>query len=124
MEVEGIGPERAEAIVEWFSDEANRRARRRAAPARPPPRVRRGGPAARGAADRPDLRDHRHARALVARAGAGGARGARRQGHELRLEEDDGLIVGEEPGASKLTKAQQAGVPLLTEEELAKLLTG
>ena len=24
LEVEGIGPERAEAIAEWFSDEANR----------------------------------------------------------------------------------------------------
>ena len=28
---EGIGPERAEAIVEWFADEDNQRARRRAA---------------------------------------------------------------------------------------------
>ena len=25
-----------------------------------------------------------------------------------------GLVVGEEPGASKLTKAQREGVPLLT----------
>jgi DNA ligase (NAD+) len=33
-----------------------------------------------------------------------------------------GVIVGEEPGSSKLTKAQKAGVPLLTEQELATLL--
>ena len=33
-----------------------------------------------------------------------------------------GLVVGEEPGASKLTKAQRSGVPLLTEAELAELL--
>jgi DNA ligase (NAD+) len=34
-----------------------------------------------------------------------------------------GLVVGEEPGASKLTKAQRSGVPLLTEADLAKLLS-
>jgi NAD-dependent DNA ligase len=33
-----------------------------------------------------------------------------------------GLIVGEEPGNSKLTKAQKAGVPLLTEADLVDLL--
>ena len=27
------------------------------------------------------------------------------------LDEDDGLIVGEDPGKSKLTKAEKAGVP-------------
>jgi DNA ligase (NAD+) len=34
------------------------------------------------------------------------------------------LVVGEEPGASKLTNAQQAGVPLLSEDELSELLRG
>jgi DNA ligase (NAD+) len=33
-----------------------------------------------------------------------------------------GLIVGEEPGASKLTKAQREGVTLLTEADLLALL--
>jgi DNA ligase (NAD+) len=33
-----------------------------------------------------------------------------------------GLIVGEEPGASKLAKAQKVGVPLLTEADLVELL--
>jgi DNA ligase (NAD+) len=33
-----------------------------------------------------------------------------------------GLVVGEEPGASKLQKAQRAGVELLTEADLARLL--
>ncbi len=32
------------------------------------------------------------------------------------------LVVGEEPGASKLRKAQAAGVPQLTEAELVELL--
>jgi NAD-dependent DNA ligase len=33
-----------------------------------------------------------------------------------------GLVVGEEPGASKLTKAQKAEVPILSEAELLELL--
>jgi DNA ligase (NAD+) len=33
-----------------------------------------------------------------------------------------GLVVGEEPGASKLTKAQKEGVALLDEAALLKLL--
>src|SRR5439155_18206564 len=35
-----------------------------------------------------------------------------------------GLVVGEEPGASKLTKAQKAGTPILSEADLLKLLRG
>jgi DNA ligase (NAD+) len=35
-----------------------------------------------------------------------------------------GLVVGEEPGNSKLTKAQREGVPLLDEAALLKLLAG
>ena len=34
-----------------------------------------------------------------------------------------GLVVGEEPGASKLTKAQRSGVPLLSEQDLLELLS-
>ena len=33
-----------------------------------------------------------------------------------------GLVVGEEPGASKLTKAQKEGVPQLSEADLVELL--
>ena len=34
-----------------------------------------------------------------------------------------GVIVGEEPGSSKLTKAQRSGVPLLSEQDLLELLS-
>jgi DNA ligase (NAD+) len=34
-----------------------------------------------------------------------------------------GLVVGEEPGGSKLTKAQREGVPLLSEADLLRLLS-
>jgi DNA ligase (NAD+) len=50
------------------------------------------------------------------------ARGAKVTGSVSK--KTTGLIVGEEPGASKLTKAQQVGVALLGEEELAELLSG
>jgi DNA ligase (NAD+) len=35
-----------------------------------------------------------------------------------------GLVVGEGPGASKLSKAQRVGVQLLTEQDLLALLRG
>ena len=46
-------------------------------------------PPGRGAADRQHVRDHRHARALHARAGRRGAGGAGREGRRLGLEEDE-----------------------------------
>ena len=34
----------------------------------------------------------------------------------------DALVVGAEPGASKLTKAQELGVPILDEAQFVRLL--
>ena len=95
MACEGIGPERAEAIVEWFADEANQRARRRALAAA---RGARGGAADGRPADRQAVRDHRNARGIQPRGGQGRARGAWRQGLGLRLEEDDRRDRRREPG--------------------------
>ena len=123
MEVEGIGPERAEAIAEWFRDDDNRAPRRRAARARPPLRDRRGGPAAGGAAHRAAATCHGHARVAHARGGRGRARGAAARRSPTRVSsKTTGVIVGEEPGRSKLTKAEKAGVPLLTEADLLDVL--
>jgi DNA ligase (NAD+) len=121
QEVEGIGPDRAEAIAEWFSDEENRRlvAELRELGLR----------FEAGAEERPvegpltgktyvitgtlERRSREEATAELE------ARGAK-VGSSVS-KKTTGLIVGEEPG-SKLQKAQRAGVPLLTEDELEALL--
>ena len=88
-EAEGIGPERAELIAEWFSDDENRALVEDLSD--PRFAVRGGGvrQARRGPVDRTSVRDHRHPRGVQPRPGEGGPRGARRQGLGLGLQEDD-----------------------------------
>ncbi len=123
-EVEGLGPERAEKIVEWFAEEDNRRL---------VDELRELGLRFEsGEEDRPPegpltgqtyvitgtlegwSRDEAQAELE--------ARGAKVTGSVSK--KTTGLVVGEEPGASKLTKAQSSGVPLLDEAALARLLRG
>ncbi|MBA3736060.1 MAG: NAD-dependent DNA ligase LigA [Actinobacteria bacterium] len=124
LEVEGIGPERAEAIAEWFSDDANR-----------------------GLVDelrelglRFEIGDELkpvegpltgntyvitgtlEAFTRDEAAAALEAKGAK-VGNSVSGK-TTGVIVGEEPGNSKLTKARKVEVPLLTEAELVELLRG
>jgi DNA ligase (NAD+) len=123
-EVEGIGPERAEAIAEWFSDKANR-----------------------------DLVADLRSLGLRFEIGdelkpvegpltgktyviTGTLEGFTRDDAAAALEakgakvlnsvsgKTTGLIVGEEPGNSKLTKARKLEVPLLDEQALLELLGG
>jgi DNA ligase (NAD+) len=123
-QVDGIGPERAEAIVEWFSDEDNRGLVEELRQLglsfesdeedRPPE-----GPLTgqtfviTGTLER---RTREQAQAELE------ARGAKVTSSVSK--KTTGLVVGEEPGASKLTKAQREGVQLLTEAELESLLSG
>ena len=93
-EVEGIGPDRAESIAEWFEDPDNRALVRGAARAGSPLRDGGGGEAGRGPADGQAVRRHRHAREVHARGGEGRAGGARRKGLRLRLGQDDRAVVG------------------------------
>jgi DNA ligase (NAD+) len=124
LEVDGIGPERAEAIAEWFSDDANR-----------------------GLVDelrnlglRFEIGDELkpvdgpltgntyvitgtlEAFTRDEAAAALEAKGAK-VGNAVSGK-TTGLIVGEEPGNSKLTKARKVEVPLLSEADLVELLRG
>ncbi|HEU6444526.1 MAG TPA: NAD-dependent DNA ligase LigA [Gaiellaceae bacterium] len=124
MEVEGLGPERAEKIVEWFSEEDNRAliAELREL----------------GLRFESDEEDRPPEGPLTGRTYVitGTLENWSREQAQAELEalgakvtnsvskKTTGVIVGEEPGASKLTKAQSSGVPLLDEAELARLLRG
>jgi DNA ligase (NAD+) len=124
VEVEGIGPERAEAIVEWFSDEENRQLVQELRDL--------GLRFESGEEDRPIEGPLTGSTYVI----TGTLENLTREQAQAELEalgakvtnsvskKTTGLIVGEEPGASKLTKAQSSGVPLLDEAELSKLLAG
>ena len=123
-EVEGFGPDRAEIVVEWFADEQNRAlvAELRELDLRfeigEDERPREGpltgstyvitGTLERFSRD--------EAKAALEALGA--------KVTDSVSKKTAGLVVGEEPGASKLTKARREGVPLLTEDELQALLGG
>jgi DNA ligase (NAD+) len=121
-QVEGIGPDRAEAIVEWFQDDQNRAlvAELRElginfelADAERP----KEGPLTgntyviTGTLERWSREE---AAAALEELGAKVTNSV--------SSKTTGLVVGEEPGSSKLTKAQKVGTPLLSEADLAKLL--
>ncbi len=124
VEVEGIGPERAEAIAEWFADDANRQLvdelrslglRFEIGDELKPVE----GPLTgktyviTGTLERLTRDDA--AAALEAR----GAKVVNSVSGKTT-----GLVVGEEPGNSKLSKARKLEVPLLTEQDLEQLLAG
>jgi DNA ligase (NAD+) len=122
QEVEGIGPDRAEAIAEWFADDENRALVEELRSL--------GLVFEAGEAERP-VEGPLTGRTYVI---TGTLEGSSREEAAAALEalgakvagsvsgKTTGLIVGEEPGASKLTKAQRAGVPLLDEAALRELL--
>jgi DNA ligase (NAD+) len=123
-DVEGIGPDRAESIAEWFSDDANRALVEEL----------------RGLGLRFEIGDElkpvegpltgktyvitgtleRFTRdEAAAELEAKGAKVSNSVSGKTT-----GLVVGEEPGNSKLTKARKLEVPLLSEEDLLRLLSG
>ena len=121
MAVEGIGPERAEAIAEWFSDEENRRLVQE---------LRELGLTFEvGEAERPVEGRLTGSTYVI----TGTLSGWTREEATAALEElgarvlnsvsgkTTGLVVGEEPG-SKLAKAEKVGVPVLDEAAFQKLL--
>jgi DNA ligase (NAD+) len=121
-EVDGIGPERAEAIAEWFADEENTALIGELRDL--------GLQLESGDEDRP-VEGPLTGNTYVI---TGTLERWSRDQAQTELEalgakvtnsvskKTTGLVVGEEPGASKLTKAQREGVPLLDEAALTKLL--
>jgi DNA ligase (NAD+) len=121
QEVEGIGPDRAESIAQWFADEQNRALvgelrelglRFEVAEAERPVE----GPLTGSQyVITGSLADFSRDEA----AGALQALGAKVSDNVSK--KTTGVIVGENPG-TKVAKAQKAGVPLLTEADLKALL--
>jgi DNA ligase (NAD+) len=123
-EVEGIGPERAEAIAEWFSDQANREL---------VADLRSLGLRFEIGDELKPVEGPLSGNTYVI---TGTLEGFTRDDAAAALEakgakvlnsvsgKTTGLIVGEEPGNSKLTKARKLEVPLLGEQELLELLGG
>jgi DNA ligase (NAD+) len=123
-EVDGIGPDRAESIATWFADEKNR--------ALVVDLRELGLRFEIGEEDRPKegpltgktyvvtgtLEGWSREQATAA-LGAAGAKVTNSVSAKTTA-----LIVGEEPGASKLTKAQRLGIELLDEAALDRLLRG
>jgi DNA ligase (NAD+) len=122
QEVDGIGPDRAESIAEWFEDEQNRALIQE---------LRDLGLRFELAEEERPKEGPLTGRTYVI---TGTLERYTREDAAARLQDlgakvtdsvsskTTGLVVGEEPGQSKLTKAQKAGVPLLTEAELDELL--
>jgi len=122
VEAEGIGPERAEAIAEWFRDEDNRRLvgelrelglRFEAGEEERPVE---GPLTGRSYVITGTLESMTREEATAALEALGAKVGAAPSSRTT------GLVVGEEPGKSKLTKAEKAGVPILSEADLVELL--
>jgi DNA ligase (NAD+) len=121
MECEGIGPDRAESIAEWFADEDNRRLVEELRAL--------GLQFESGDEDRPVEGPLTGKQYVVTGTLESFSRDeARAALEELGAKVSDnvskkttGVFVGENPG-SKVAKAQKAGVPLLTEDDLKALL--
>jgi DNA ligase (NAD+) len=121
-EVDGIGPDRAEAIAEWLGDDENRAL---VEELRGLGLVFEAGEAER-VVEGP-LSGNTYVITGTLEAWTRDEAAALLEGLGAKVSNSvsaktTGLVVGEEPGASKLTKAQKAGVPLLTEADLQALL--
>jgi DNA ligase (NAD+) len=123
QEVEGIGPDRAEAIAEWFSDEQNRTL---------VAELRELGLRFEVGEEEKPVEGPLTGTAYVI---TGTLESYSREEAKAALEalgakvsdnvskKTTGVIVGESPG-SKAAKAEKAGVPILAEDDLRALLAG
>jgi DNA ligase (NAD+) len=122
-EVEGIGPERAEAIAEWFNDKENRKLVEEL--------TQLGLRFEAGPEERPVEGPLSGETYVITGTLEGYSRDEARKALEAKgakvsdsvSKKTTGVIAGESPG-SKLAKAEKAGVPVLDEAALKKLLRG
>jgi DNA ligase (NAD+) len=121
-EVEGIGPERAEILVEWFADDQNRALvqelrelglRFEAGDELKPLEGPLTGETYVITGTLESMTREEAAAELEVRGGKVAASVSKKT---------TGVVVGEEPGATKLKKARELGTPLLDEAALTKLL--
>jgi len=122
VEAEGFGPDRAEDVVDWFADDQNRALVEE---------LRGLGLNFTLSVDERPREGPLTGTTYVI---TGTLERFSREEAQARLEDlgakvtnsvsakTTGLVVGEQPGASKLTKAQRAEVPILSEAELLQLL--
>jgi DNA ligase (NAD+) len=122
-EVEGIGPDRAELIAEWFADEENLALVRELREL--------GVQMISGEAERPSAGPLMGSHYVI----TGTLESFTREQAKAALEalgakvsdsvsgKTSGVVVGESPG-SKAAKAEKLGVPILTEDDLRALLAG
>jgi DNA ligase (NAD+) len=123
QEVEGIGPERAEAIAEWFSDKENLRLVEELAAL--------GLRFEAGPEERPVEGPLTGSTYVITGTLEGFSRDEARKALESKgakvadsvSKKTTGVVAGESPG-SKLAKAEQLGVPVLDEKALEGLLRG
>jgi DNA ligase (NAD+) len=123
QEVEGIGPDRAESIAEWFSDEDNLRLVEELKGV--------GLRFEAGAEERPVEGPLTGSTYVITGTLESFSRDDARKALEAKgakvadsvSKKTTGVIAGENPG-SKLAKAEQLGVPVLDEKALKKLLSG
>ena len=123
QQVDGIGPDRAEAIVEWFSDEQNRalvaelRELGLQLEAGEEERPKEGPLTGSSYVITGTLERYSRAEAQAALEQLGA------KVSDNVSKKTTGVIAGESPG-SKVAKAEKAGVAILTEDELVALLGG
>jgi DNA ligase (NAD+) len=119
---EGFGPDRAEIIVEWFADEQNRALVRELRDLGMRFEIAEEDKPAEGPLTGSTyvITGTLESMSREEATAALEAKGAKVTGSVSK--KTTGLVIGEEPGASKLTKAKKEGVPLLTEAELLGLL--
>ena len=121
--VEGIGPDRAESIAEWFADEQNRalvaelRELGLRFEAGAEDRLREGPLSGRSYVLTGTLERHTREEARTALEALGA------KVSDSVSKKTAGVIVGASPG-SKAAKAEKAGVPILSEADLEALLRG